>query len=516
MAGSEHTARPGLLRAALAVAVAAGAFGTAGAAADEAEDDARAGSPGPNIVVVIADDQTADMFNKRTMPFTRRTLGKGGTTFTDAVVTSPFCCPSRASFLTGQYTHNHGAWNSYRTFDRPREQLASWLGAEGYRTAMVGKYLNHYEDSVNPGTRPGLGWDQWRMLLEPLSYYDYDVSVNGRRVHKGSSDKDYATSYLNRQATDLVDRWARKAEPFFLWYAPHAPHDEKQRSKGSCAGRAVPAPGDEDLFAHTRLPRPPSFDEGNVSDKPKFMKRLPRLWKDDVDEMTRRYRCRLASLREIDRGVAGIARELRRRNELDDSVIVFTSDNGLFHGEHRLRDGKRLPYAEAVEVPLVARIPSSVAGGPTASRVVRPVANIDLAPTLLDLAGAGPCSAPGRCRVMDGRSMVPLILGNAGAWPRDRGRILEMRNCRYTSLLTTEELVVHHISTPRRAGRRGCTRREAYERYDMVDDPFQLHSRAKKRGDIPDPLRLRLNRTKDCVGIEGRDPAPPPGRTYCE
>ncbi|MGI9021465.1 MAG: sulfatase family protein, partial [Solirubrobacterales bacterium] len=470
----------------------------------------------PNIVVVLTDDQTLEQFNARTMPFTHRTLGQGGTRFTDSVVTSPLCCPSRASSLTGSYTHNHGAWNSYKTFERPSEQLASWLGRDGYRTAMIGKYLNHYEEVASSPTKPGPGWDRWRMLLEPLSYYDYDVSVDGRFEHRGFGDGDYATTYLNRQAVRTVRRWAPRDRPFFLWYAPHAPHDEKGRSKGSCAGRAVPAPGDEDLFRNADLPRPPSFNERQISDKPAFMRDLPRLRPREVDELTRIHRCRLASLREVDRGVADIVRELRASHELDDTAIVFTSDNGLFHGEHRLRDGKRLPYREAVEVPLVARIPDPVAGGAVVSKVPAPVANIDLAPTLLELAEADACLEPGTCRTMDGRSMVPLLLGNAGAWPADRARLLEMRNCRYSGLLADQQLVVHHAAVPREPTEGGCIRRSAFEHYRLDEDPFQLRNRADRKSDFPDPLRQRLNRAKDCIGVAGRDPAPPVGSSYCE
>jgi N-acetylglucosamine-6-sulfatase len=470
----------------------------------------------PNIVVVITDDQTKAAFNGLTMPYTRRVVAKQGTVLADAVVTSPLCCPSRASFMTGQYTHNHGAWNSYATLTDPASHLGSWLRSDGYRTAMVGKYFNHYHKAVANPTKPAPGWDQWRMLLEPMSYFNYDVSVNGDRVHRGGGDGDYSTTYLNREAVGLVRRWAPSDRPFFLWLSPHAPHDEKVRSgNSSCAGRAVPAPGDESLFANAKLPRTPAFNERKMADKPRFMRQLKRLTRPDVRELERVYRCRLASLREVDRGVKAIVEALRAKHDLNDTVIVFTSDNGLFYGEHRLRDGKRLAYEEAIDVPLAMRVPANVLGGGAAGRVSQPVANIDLAPTVLELAGSNACGG-GSCRVMDGRSMVPLLRGDAGAWPADRGRLVEMRNCRYSGMLAEDELVVHHISVPKPPGKRGCKRTEAYERYDLAADPFQLRSRAKRLDDIPDPSRKRLNRLKDCQGIDGRDPAPPPGSVYCE
>ena len=472
---------------------------------------------GPNIVIVITDDQTVAGFNRRTMPFAYRALGKQGTAFTDAVVTSPLCCPARAGFLTGQYTHNHGAWSSYPQLERPKEHLAAWLQADGYRTAMVGKYLNSYDDVVRPVTKPAPGWDEWRMLLEPLSYYGYEVSVNGRRQRIGSARRDYQTTYLNRQVVGLVERWAGGPRPFFIWYAPHAPHDEKVDSRGRCAGRAVPAPGDLRRFAQVDLPRPPSFNESDVADKPRFMQGLTRLSRSDVAELEHRYRCRHASLREVDRGVEGLVAGLRDAGELERTIIVLTSDNGLFYGEHRLRDGKRLPYAEAVDVPLVARIPAEVAGGGAVSTVREPVANIDLAPTLLEFAGASPCRDEDRCQVMDGRSLAGLIRGDAESWPADRGRLLEMRNCRYSGLLASDQLLVQHFTVPPRPAQRGgCIKREAWERYELRGDPFQLRNTAGGRADTPGELRGRLRKLRKCAGIEGRDPAPPPGRSYCE
>ena len=493
---------------ALASACAAGALSNGGATAAAPQER-------PNIVVVLTDDQTVQQLSSKSMPFTQKTLAKGGTEFTDAVVSTPLCCPARASFLTGQYAHNHGAWNTYRTFERASDHLATWLGDAGYRTAMVGKYLNQYEDVASSPTKPAPGWDQWRMLLEPLSYYDYDVAVNGERRHRGSRDNDYATTYLNHEATELVKRWAPSKKPFFLWYAPHAPHDEKIASKGRCRGRAVPGPRDQDLYGRFDLPKGPSFNEREISDKPGFIRSLPRLDRDEVRELEHLYRCRSAALREVDRGVADIVRELRRRNELDESVIVMASDNGLFHGEHRLEDGKRLAYAEAVDVPLLMKVPSQFAGGATIGKVTQPVANIDLAPTLLELAGEDPCVG-GRCQVMDGRSLIPLLRGNTSAWPADRGRLLEMRNCHFTGLLGAGEMVVHYASIPRRPGRRGCIHRDAYERYRLGQDPYQLKNLADRVDDIPDERRQRMNRLRDCVGIEGRDPAPPSGSIYCE
>ncbi len=482
--------------------------------ADEAE--AAAAAPRPNFVVIETDDQTLGQFGRGVMPFTERRIAGRGTRFGNYMVTSPFCCPSRASLLTGQYAHNHEAWNSYSTFDDPANTLASWLRNDGYRTAMVGKYLNHYNQAVSPPTRPETGWSQWRMLLPPLTYYDYSVSVNGRRVHRGERPSAYQTTYLNREADDLVRNWAGGPKPFFLWLTPHAPHGENGRSDaGTCSTKAVPAPGDENLFRSRALPRGPAFNESKMSDKPAFMRGVPRLGKSDIADLERAHRCRLASLREIDRGVKDIFHTLRKKDALDETVIIFTSDNGLFEGEHRLAGGKRLPYRETIEVPLAARIPDDLVGANVPGKIKQPIANIDLAPTFLELAGAEPCRSVGDCRTMDGRSIVPLLQGDDGAWPADRGIGVEMHNCRYSGIVADDQIYIDHKSVPINPTRaQGCEQDDTIEYYDLGDDPHQLRNLGP--GSASPALVQRQRSVSDCTGIAGRDPAPPPGRNYCE
>lgn len=480
------------------------------------EDDSVTHPTKPNIVVVITDDQTFEQLSARSMPYTHRALEEGGTSFTDAIVTTPFCCPARASFLTGEYVHNNGAFTSYKDFDRRKDNLATWLDFAGYRTALIGKYLNQYEKFAPTETTAAPGWDQWRMLIEPLTYYDYDVAVNGEKVHKGSRPRDYSTTYLNREAVKLVEKWAPEEPPFFIWLAPHAPHDEQGKSGGPCEGKAVPAPGDLAKFRSAEQPMPPSFNERNVSDKPAYIQALPRLDAKETDQIRHHYQCRLASLREVDRGVADIAHELRDQDELDDTILVLSSDNGLYHGQHRLDDGKRLPYVEALDVPFLWRVPASVADGEVVERVAQPVANIDLAPTLLELANVPPCRAPDACTVMDGRSLVPLLRGESDEWPKDRARGIEMRKCDWTGVIADDQVVVHYTTVPLSGSKRGCEPADVYERYLLDEDPYQLRNLATSEADIPKPLLRRLGRLENCVGISGRDPAPPEGASYCE
>lgn len=246
------------------------------------------------------------------------------------------------------------------------------------------------------------------------------------------------------------------------------------------------------------------------------MRSLPRLDRQDIQAIAAQRRCRLASLREVDRGVEGIVGALRRADAIDNTVLVFTSDNGLFEGEHRLAGGKRLPYAESIRVPFVARFPRAVIGAEPPARVKRITANIDLAPTLLELAGASPPLPSGVCRVMDGRSMLPLLTGHPEEWPDDRAFLLEMRACGWAGILTSQRIDVIHSKVPRMPTRTaGCREDEQVESYDLEADPHELNNLARSRSDLPPGTEAHLHALERCSGIAGRDPAPHSGH-YCE
>src|ERR687897_1031623 len=303
--------------AALACAVAA-------AWAPAAPDRAVAKAPQrPNVVLVVTDDQAASTVRPETMPNLLQLVRPKATLFTDAIVTTPLCCPSRASMLTGQYAHNHGVLrNDYRLLRDKRNTLPKWLGRAGYRTIHIGKYLNVYRKARGPEARPAPGWDVWQTIQEPNTYYDYALSVNGRKVRYGSEPRDYLTDVLNRRAARVTRREARRKRPFFLQLDHWAPHDDSRGGgPGPCAeGRdPVPAPRDVGAFASEPLPRPPSFNEEDVSDKPSFIRSLARVDRNQVEE---NYRCALESLRAVDRGIAKLDRALRKTGELRKTVIV--------------------------------------------------------------------------------------------------------------------------------------------------------------------------------------------------
>jgi arylsulfatase A-like enzyme len=443
----------------------------------------------PNVVVIMSDDQAISTFNREAMPRTFERIVDRGTLFDDFVVSTPMCCPSRAGFLTGQYGHNNGVltnWPGYPAMQRPKLVLPVWMRHAGYRTSFFGKWLHGYDDAVGRATDPAPGWGRWARLLAPARYQRYDLSIDGRRRQFGRAPRAYLTTRLTQMARREVERHSGRRRPLFMWVSHLASHSARA-PQSACHRTAVPAAGDEALFADAPLPQPPSFNEADVSDKPFFLQRLDLLDEGELLRLEHSHRCRLAAMAALDRGVEELFQAFRRAGELGRTVFVFTGDNGYFQGEHRLRRGKGLPYEEAIRQPLAVRVPRRYrSGAPRVPLVERTVTNVDLAPTFLDLAGAEPCHPNGACRALDGRSLVPLIAGRGASWPADRAVPVEMSNpvrgsgrrgeagsCEYTALRTSSVLYVEHtrVFEP---DADSCVVRTEVERYDLRIDPWQL------------------------------------------
>jgi arylsulfatase A-like enzyme len=505
---------------------------TAGACCLGAPSTADGASAGrPNIILIRTDDQTARQFNARTMPRTIRLLAHRGTTFRNSIVTTPLCCPSRATSLTGQYGHNNGVLSNdpgYPALIEKGNTLPTWLQRAGYRTAHVGKYLTNYSLSAS---RPGAvapGWDEWRTSYdrEGPRYYGYSLSNNGQRVSYGEADSDYVTRVFNQQAVSLIRAYASGDRPLYLQLDHRAPHRSVGMVRGRCKNHhPQPDPRDVGRFANEPLRKPPSFNEKDVSDKPSFVRRLGRLSPRFIKRMKVWDQCARASLREVDRGVAAIHRTLEGMGEWGNTVVLFTSDNGYYYGEHRLGAGKAPPYEESIRVPLVIRVPSAYRNGaPRTSQRSEPVGNIDLAPTILRLAGARPCGSPGRCRTMDGRSLMPLISGNDRAWPAHRGLLVELRQskggnagvCAYAGIRTRTRIFTEYMQIADRATG-ACQPARERELYDLRDDPYELRNLAGRRKHSAERRRLsnRLDQLRRCAGVAGRDRRLS-GHPFCE
>jgi N-acetylglucosamine-6-sulfatase len=366
----------------------------------------------PNIIFIITDDMRKDDLNPTYMPQTTKQLVEKGRSFQNAFVSNPLCCPSRATIMRGQYGHNTKIWFNTNIFDPdPNVHDGGWLGyngngyekdnvathlkAAGYRTGLFGKYLNGYVDATD--NTPPLGWDRW-FAFKTLHYYGYDVNDQGTIKHYGSKNSDYSTNVLNTQVQDFIRTNAAPGKPpIFAYVAPYAPHDP-----------AKPGPGDQTTFNGIKAPRAPiSFNEQDVTDKPPWIQSLRRLTSDDIANIDQRHENRIESLQAVDRLVAAVVSTLGQQGVLSNTYIVFTSDNGFHHGEHRIRQGKARPYEESVRVPLVISGPSVAAGSTTDNLVL----NTDYFPTFMDLAGAG-AQTPS---YVDGRSLRPVLTGPAPA-----------------------------------------------------------------------------------------------------
>ncbi len=487
----------------------------------------------PNIIVIETDDQTLESFRSEVMPNAVKLIaGDGGTTFTNDVVTTPLCCPSRISYLTGQYGHNNGVLSNrtgYSVLTDKGSVLPAWLQEAGYVTAHVGKWLHQYETTVHPKTKVAPGWDEWYTALEPRAYYDYKLYVNGGKESFGDEKRDHLTTVLGHTALELIDKYVPKSKPLYLQLDEYAPHSGPGSKTARCKGAAVPAPSDDGVFKDEELPKPPSFNEEDISDKPSFIKELPSLSSAAIAAIQRRYQCDLESLVGVDHTVKKIWRALGKTGERDNTVIVFTSDNGYFFGEHRLPASKFRVYEEALRVPLVIRVPQAMLGAAPVSEVTQPVANIDITSTLLELAGAEPCAPTGGCRVQDGRSLLDLIGGNTASWPADRGIAVEFKekgvpselsaSCAFFGVRTATNIYVEHPLIPDESGN-ACKPSDEAELYDLHSDPFELQNLLPVQPGSPaaqteQALKARLEQLRDCAGIEGRDPQPPSGH-YCD
>ena len=380
------------------------------------ETSARSASPAltqPDIVVIMTDDQTLESL--RVMDNTLHLIGDAGVTFDQAVASHPVCCPSRATFLTGQLSHNHGVRGNapplggYALFD-DRNTLPVWMHAAGYHTAFVGKYLNGYDEQAPARIPPG--WDDWRALLDPGTYraYDYSVLDNGERHHYGLGKADYQTDVTTDLAVAQIEA-SPADKPLLLsvnYRAPHSEDGETLVPGASPLAYPTPAVRHEGTFQDVALPRSFAANENLAQREAK-----PPVVRAAISAATSlfglfvtyqdQYQRELESLLAVDEGIARILDSLSRRRSLAESLIIYTSDNGLFHGEHGLTT-KYFGYDPALRVPLVIR----GRGFPAGEHYAYAASNVDLAPTILN---AGKASAVGI--ELDGRSLDELVANPA-------------------------------------------------------------------------------------------------------
>jgi N-acetylglucosamine-6-sulfatase len=519
----------------------------------------------PSFVVIQTDDQTLDELyatfgqpKLQAMPNTLNMIAKRGETFNNYYVSYPLCCPSRVSLLTGRYAHNNGVKGNiqpnggYFGFSfraAYSHNLATWLSGAGYRTIHVGKFLNGYGDEpYSNGTEVPPGWSAWHTVLKADTdhyYYGYSLNNNGQiegpygdsgtwepREYGVRDDIGCPYAPLNGlpcyYETDQLTNYAigelqatPPEQPFYLQVDYTAPHGDFRHPAGP-----EPAPRHYDWFKGAPLPhdRSEGFAEGNVADKPRFIRDAPYLGLSDIHTYRVYYDKALESLRSVDDGVKLLMDTLGSQHRLRNTYVIFTSDNGFFYGEHRLIGGKFLAYEPSTHLPFLIRGPHIRAGTESSELI----GNIDVAPTVLELAGVEPDKS------VDGRSITPFL---------HDPELTTLRPYLFESFVESSDVVEagaiaepgDQSSTPAARARAnpGATasilappkdyegiRLGPYkyiawpdgekELYDLEKDPYELNNIVR----IPNYFPVRnflhrelLNRLEDCVGRVCREEA---------
>lgn len=352
----------------------------------------------PNIVLVLTDDLSMNL-----LPYLPhvRDMAKTGTTFADYTVTDSLCCPSRSSLFTGMLPHDTGVFTNggqdggYAVFHGrgdDKSTYATSLQQSGYRTAMLGKYLNGYDPKAD-GVPPG--WNEWDVAGNGYGEFDYDLNENGTIKHYGKTPEDYLVDVMAGKAARFVGDSAAPHTPFAIelaTFAPHAPY--------------TPAPRDADAFPGLTAPRGPAFDT-LPSSAPSWLASRTPLTDKEKKTIDKDFRKRAQAVLSVDKMIGTVQDALDKAGVRGATDIVFTSDNGYHMGEYRLTPGKQTAFDTDVHVPLVVTGPGVKAG----ATVHQPVSNIDLRPTFEALAGA---RTPAE---VDGESLVPWLTGTAPpAW----------------------------------------------------------------------------------------------------
>jgi N-acetylglucosamine-6-sulfatase len=451
---------------------------------DAKASQARLDDPRPNIIFILTDDQP--YHTTQYMPTVHDVLIKQGVNFENGFITTPLCCPSRVSVLTGEYVHNHQVYTDRMPLGgapkfNDASSFAVWLKNAGYRTAYFGKYLNDY-DALQPYGYVAKGWEEWNVFLgknlkadddtgNAQFYSAFSLSENGSVVEYNSDKSLFSADLLTRKAVDYISE--KRDEPFIMtvaYYNPHSPYfwaerdDAQFRLNGALQAEPY---------------RPPNFMEADVSDKPKYLQDLKPI---SVEKIDITYKQILRSLLSVDDGVASMLAALDKTGLDRKTVIVYLTDNGMTVGDHRLGITKNCAYEACIRTPFIVYAP-----GMFPARVdTHLVANIDLAPTFAELAGAG---APD---TVNGLSLVPLLKdGNATwrdallleHWPTEEGvgskipEFYAVRNAdwKYVEYSTGEK-----------------------ELYDLKNDPYELENIADKpeNAEIQKQLNLRLDELK--------------------
>jgi len=496
----------------------------------------------PNILFVLTDDLDYELIKK--LPKFKELMTAEGMTFENNFVSLSLCCPSRTSILLGQYAHNTGIFTNGKVTDKAfdggyggfmshgndKKTVANDLQKAGYKTALFGKYLNGYEIN-NAGMSIPQGWSNWAVPIDgnPYSNYNFQLNVDGTKEdyylancdpeHLKQCSKiqydntlvdknaNYMTHVLTAKAEEFIKNSAEDNTPFFLYLSTYAPH-----------GPATPSPEYEHLILGKSeddkkwrqdniVPRTPSFNESDISDKPSWMKDVEPLTQKAILLLDEKYQFRLASLYSVDDMLEKLITTLKENGQLENTYIVFTSDNGFHMGEHRLTAGKLTEFDTDLHTPLVVRGPGIERGSNTSALT----GNIDFAPTFLELAGLSKNTA------FDGHSFAPLFIEPKAPWRTsyllEHGPIPEKKGDDQKLTNEPEDADIASVNkgadlVDRYEGLR--TQKYTYVRYskdgeeelyDNLVDPYQLSNIANSADKVLlDNLRTRTAALSTCKG----------------
>ena len=427
----------------------------------------------PNIVFILTDDQAKSTL--KYMPVVQRRLKGAGMTFENTISSNPLCCPARATLQRGQYTHNHrvltnepptGGYERFDGLNLEYSTVATWLKGASYRTGYFGKYMNGYEKRRIPP-----GWDRWYAKAGPERYGT--INNQGKIIH--------VDTYQDAAFKSAAVRWVKRTAapggtPFFLMLATNAPHRPSSHDQRY-----------DSWFTDARVPRTPAYNEADTSDKPEWVRRLVPLSERERKEYDSIYRDQLRSLKTVDAAIGSVIQTLKDEGELGNTYIMYYTDNGIHHGEHRVRYGKQTPYRTDTRFPIIIRGPGV---GPSTKSTALASSN-DIAPTLARMGRTGVPS------FVDGRSLLPVADGTPPAnwrtallsyhWRWD-GPLKSGVKPEWWALMTGQRTYVEYETGER-------------EFYRLDTDPYELQNAYETLSpEAKQNLHVRLENLKSCAG----------------
>jgi len=432
----------------------------------------------PSFIVVVMDDARFD--DVLYMDYIPVVMAAQGLTFANAYVAVPLCAPSRVSILTGRYGHNHHVWSNdlpkggyvgFHNSDLEGDTIAVWLKQAGYRTMLAGKYLNHYPDDPKLKDYVPPGWDEWYVPVPMNTQFAITLRYKdalGREGWEPHRKDEYEVDVIRDKTVEFINR---TTGPFFAYVNPVPPHLPHQA-----------APRFDSRLADLIFPKPPSFNEANLKDKPWWVRGLPRLTRAMEFAIIEDWRARLRSLLAVDEMIKVFVDALAQANRLESTYVILTSDNGWFLGEHRYTNGKDAPYEEATRAPLMIRGP----GVPAGKTLEHVVSLVDLAPTLLELAQA-PMPAG-----LDGLSLAGIFNASGDSVSEWRRGVLFEAAPQFAAIRTQEWVYIAWDAFT--------------ELYNMKRDPYQTRNLLYYLDLQPDaeaiaaPLAVELNALTLCRG----------------